>query len=511
MFSSYGGISSRSKSTTDIFRASSAELDDASYPPADQSYARYRKNTDPAALANGPRRRVVAAPVPPRRSSSSLTVNLEPEAADLRSQPSEEEGESSHDSVLPTQLSQSPGSKNFVKRLVATLERRQREQQLAAIGPRSDADATNNELLYRKSARKTVPSGSRKQELLDREQACVATCRLPATTQLEDLQERDEDADEEWRDSADLAPQFWEQELTSSLGLPIHVIERKSDGNNDNNDRKSRTVKRTIKSVFSSIINWKNSKSLPKGSREYYAARESLGEEMRAFRRDTMPRLIERATGKGKLDRNWRGTAAPTRRDDDQREFSQLIGCSPGNESSPIAADAEPPSTATIHPVYGSCSAGHQRRSWHKQDLPSDHHSDAETSKPELLYGSIKVQPPTPPPRASQQLLRPSKVRDLQKRISRESFSQVQLRRPSPASSSSSSSSSSDKRNSIVYDVPQSNRRVESAEDCTVLVERERVPGYISRSTPPEYENVSGIIGAHNDDKRLHCTAFTTF
>lgn len=145
----------------------------------------------------------------------------------------------------------------------------------------------------------------------------------------------------------------------------------------------------------------------------------------------------------------------------------------------------------------------------------------------------ILSQPPTPPPRASQLLLlspsaapselqhlmlRPSKVRDLQKRISREFYSQVQLRRP-PAPSSSSANKNKNNNNegdSIVYDVPRSNRRVlvESAEDCTVLVEHERVSqGYINRRliTPPEYANVSGIIGAHDDDKRLHCTAFTTF
>lgn len=216
----------------------------------------------------------------------------------------------------------------------------------------------------------------------------------PPAYQLEDLDEREENEadDEDWFDSADLTPQFWEHddEETSSpatsttSSLPIHIIERKSDSNN--NPSKSTTVKRTIKSMLSSILNWKNSsKGLPKGSREYYAARESLGEEMRAFRRDTMPRLMEHATVKGKFDRNNRIEVQEMR--DDQREFSELIG-SP-KESSPIIVANEEPSIATIHPVYGS-SNNHQRRSWHKQDFPDIDENKQENK--EVVYGSIKVQ-----------------------------------------------------------------------------------------------------------------------
>lgn len=171
MFSSYGGASSRSKSTTDIFRASSADVDDASYPPAITNYTHFRKNTNPSAVVNNRRRRIVEAPIPPQRSNSSFTVNLDPDASALKRVRSyltaDDEPDPSHDNVLPTQLTQSPGSKNFVKKLVATLERRQREQQLGAV-----AEA-NNELMHKKNVRNTVP-GTRTQEINRDHQGYIA-------------------------------------------------------------------------------------------------------------------------------------------------------------------------------------------------------------------------------------------------------------------------------------------------------------------------------------------------
>lgn len=66
-------------------------------------------------------------------------------------------------------------------------------------------------------------------------------------------------------------------------------------------------AKRVLKNVFTSLMSWRNKSKnnsandnnvkddLPRGTRDYYAARPSLGEEMRAFRSGTMTRLYERS------------------------------------------------------------------------------------------------------------------------------------------------------------------------------------------------------------------------
>jgi hypothetical protein len=118
------------------------------------------------------------------------------------------------------------------------------------------------------------------------------------------------------------------------------------------------SARRLLKSFLSTLVGWRAGKTLPRGSRDYYAARESLGEEMRAFRRDTMPRLIERAVLADRL------RPAPN----EQCEFAKLIGATlrpdNGHESS----------HATIRPVYGSSAlARQQRRASSYQELaPGD-------------------------------------------------------------------------------------------------------------------------------------------
>ena len=120
MYTSYNGWSSRSKSTTDVYRASTriSELeDDSSYPPASHSTL---------SRLGGRRRCETAA------SSVNISRDRSYLADDVRKQ-FERGFESSTsnkangvDDIAPPS---NPRSNNFVKRLVETLERRQREQQ----------------------------------------------------------------------------------------------------------------------------------------------------------------------------------------------------------------------------------------------------------------------------------------------------------------------------------------------------------------------------------------------
>ena len=148
------------------------------------------------------------------------------------------------------------------------------------------------------------------------------------------MEERDHESDDE----EELSPSAWEAE--EQLGpLPRQPTDEPAPG--------KPSARRSFKHVLSTLIGWRSGKSLPKGSREYYATRESLGEEMRQFRRDTMPQLIERASRKTRLGRESPG----------ERTFAELVG-------SPTFAEEAlgEPNTATIHPIYGSKSADVQHR-----------------------------------------------------------------------------------------------------------------------------------------------------
>ena len=108
--------------------------------------------------------------------------------------------------------------------------------------------------------------------------------------------------------------------------------------------RKITTARRALKNVISTIKHWRlGPKSLPKGSRDYYATRESLGEEMQAFHRDTLPQLMEHAQVKslGVAEQSDKKLQTPP-------EFSKSM-------SSPsMMGEDRQPSTATIHSMYGT-------------------------------------------------------------------------------------------------------------------------------------------------------------
>lgn len=74
--------------------------------------------------------------------------------------------------------------------------------------------------------------------------------------------------------------------------LPTPASHFQFDSNNNGN--KSGNAKPSLKSRLGSIMGWKPSKTLPKGTREYYSARQSLGEEMRQFRKKEMPKMKHR-------------------------------------------------------------------------------------------------------------------------------------------------------------------------------------------------------------------------
>lgn len=206
-------------------------------------------------------------------------------------------------------------------------------------------------------------------------------------SRLEDLEEREheDDDDAEVDDFSDLDDEptpskFWS---THELAAPP-IVPITNNNNNDTADPAPKaTFQRTIKNMLSSILNWRSaSKNLPKGSREYYATRESLGEEMGTFRKQTMPRLIERAASKGRLDRS-RGETS--RRN--LREFSNFIGKPKGHLDDTIAWKPKP-SIATIHPVYGTLKSAKRPIS----RIQEINKPVASVDDKEIVYGSMKVQ-----------------------------------------------------------------------------------------------------------------------
>ena len=110
-----------------------------------------------------------------------------------------------------------------------------------------------------------------------------------------------------------------------------------------------------MKSFLTSLIGWKsdssNSKNLPKGTRDYYSARESLGEEMRDFRKNVMPKLVERA-GK-KIDANEKLPFIEEQKEFDQLISKQRIEEETADKKAEITIVPKSTSHATIHPIYG--------------------------------------------------------------------------------------------------------------------------------------------------------------
>lgn len=211
----------------------------------------------------------------------------------------------------------------------------------------------------------------------------------PPPRQLEALRERD--SEDELDDTADTEPaedssdenlDDWEND-ENIAPLPIHNDNNNANNNDDDNVEDSppkSSARRTLKNMFTSLMGWRKQNQLPKGTRDYYAARESLGEEMRAFRRDTMPRLMERAASKDGPKRPRRPEQQQQQQQREKREFDRLIG-------SPRRKGAEVPpasSIATIKPIYGSSKAG-QAQHRLSRSLPADDFLMGPLAKPRVV------------------------------------------------------------------------------------------------------------------------------
>ena len=126
---------------------------------------------------------------------------------------------------------------------------------------------------------------------------------------------------------------FYEQRETSTT--------QENESNTTSKPSKSTkitTARRALKNVISTIKHWRlGPKSLPKGSRDNYATRESLGEEMRLFHRDTLPQLMEHAQIKslGVTEQRDKKRQTPP-------EFSKSMG------SPSVIDEKRQPITATI-------------------------------------------------------------------------------------------------------------------------------------------------------------------
>ena len=110
MYSSYKPLKSRSKSTTDLFRATSPE----------------NNVGDVCSTLSRPSRRRQG-PTPPRRTDSLLSVHEATSQKRVRSILAEDISWQFSGSPGKASPGQSPRSNNFVRRLVESLERRQRE------------------------------------------------------------------------------------------------------------------------------------------------------------------------------------------------------------------------------------------------------------------------------------------------------------------------------------------------------------------------------------------------
>ncbi|XP_058806858.1 uncharacterized protein LOC131673135 [Phymastichus coffea] len=398
-------------------------------------------------------------PVPPKRSDSFPSAPSPRPSYNARRQFATTAIETNGDES-------SPRSSNFVKKLVATLERRYKDN---AAGTAAAAAA---------AARRHEPTAQVRPLSLDFQPRCT----LPP---LELLHEAEHECDDP--DSSDADDFFDAWPPQDSHGAP-DAFEVFPAAGAPPDDRPKPGGRRSLRSVLSSLINWRigGSKAAARGSREYYNARESLGEEMRAFRRDTMPRLMERAAVNSRLPELL---ARRPRRE--TQDFARLLG-----RAAP--AGAAPRSTATIHPVYGS-----------RLNL-----AGRERCGGSGLRGEPPGSPPPPPPAPvseqrqcewpregcprpggarplaavlrvaatpDEHLLRPSRLRELQKRLSQHHLddgSELADARPAPGAT---------------YDVPRSGRPV---------VARGHAPPTV------HYENVGRAV---SDDARLSRALFTTF
>lgn len=123
MYTSYSSLGCRSRSTADIFKAQS--LDNASHPPMTYGTTLTRTSSSITMSNVNRRRRAAGAPAPPRRSDSFAGVVVPSVLKRARANEARRRLIETSTPIITTQT-QTPRTK-FVKKLVASLERRQKE------------------------------------------------------------------------------------------------------------------------------------------------------------------------------------------------------------------------------------------------------------------------------------------------------------------------------------------------------------------------------------------------
>ncbi|XP_014227802.1 uncharacterized protein LOC106653075 [Trichogramma pretiosum] len=507
----------RSKSTLDMLRAASFERRNNELnvhhqlpqqttsftlrrPALNQEFSKQRKPLNPAAVrSDDVNRRSYVEDEQLRRNFESNFGSLMESTAG---------GENKLQQQAPKGLFFSPRSSSFVRRLVASLEKQRdlispKYNKNINCRPSATADVRDTRQVH--PSKLPVPvNGLSYVNPIDKFDNYTATFTGYATTQ----QQSDNDAYSTCSD--DSSSDFWDNtEKNSHLSDQHQQRVAKSVKNagtvNRANDKTPTKAKKTFKSMLSSLKRWKpgqgktsNCKNLPKGTRDYYATRESLGDELHAFRQNTMSRLYERS------DRKFNNQNEQLPFIKEQKEFNELLQQQRAPRQEQHQGLFDNVATATVKPIYGQ-----KRRSRNTDEEYAridalerfDHHEVApptsklnvqEKAPSPVKYESVETQCPSP----SEHLVRPSKIRDMEKRLSRElDMNLVQLRKANPMSHSGSQND---------YDVPRC-IKTNSASFKTS-------PDWLQ----PLYANVNTIAIEATDDRQPEMIArpllkFTTF